>query len=71
VHVSNLALLGANPDSNSGGAAQVFLIPSQLPLTGESPFWHTGLLMLLLSAALVLLSLALWAKFRFRRGNQQ
>ncbi len=44
VHVSNLALVGASAEGNSGSASQVFIIPGQLPDTGETPFWRGWLL---------------------------
>lgn len=44
VHVSNLALVGAVPQGNAGGAAQVLIIPGQLPETGETPTWRWGVL---------------------------
>lgn len=47
VHVSNLALIGEIPLANDGGAAQVFVIPGQLPDTGESPVWRRDLLRVL------------------------
>ncbi|HRF98644.1 MAG TPA: hypothetical protein PLZ51_25725, partial [Aggregatilineales bacterium] len=40
VHVSNLALVGGTPLGNHGGSAQVFVVPNQLPATGESPIWR-------------------------------
>lgn len=40
VHVSNLVLVGDHAEANSGGAAQVFIVPNQLPSTGESPLWR-------------------------------
>lgn len=61
VHVSNLALVGANAFGNSGDASQVFVIPSQLPNTGENPAWRDmilgiGGLLIILSASLFLLN---------------
>ena len=44
VHVSNLALIGDLPRSNTGNAALLLVIPNQLPSTGETPFWRWGIL---------------------------
>lgn len=44
VHVSNLALVGTTVKPNHGGASQVFVIPSQLPNTGENPVWRDSVL---------------------------
>ena len=59
VHVSNLALVGANATGNSGDASQVFVIPNQLPNTGENPGWRNVILwaggfLLVLSAGLLI-----------------
>jgi len=59
VHVSNLALVGANATGNSGDASQVFVIPNQLPNTGENPGWRNVILwaggfLLALSAGLLI-----------------
>lgn len=64
VHVSNLALVGENPFGNFGSAAQVFLIPSQLPNTGEVPFWHNWLMGILLAGVGIILTLAIFPRVR-------
>lgn len=64
VHVSNLALVGAQADDSSGGSSQVFVIPSELPSTGETPRWRNWIL--LAGGALLLLGAGVW--FLGQRG---
>ncbi|MCU0479747.1 MAG: DUF11 domain-containing protein [Anaerolineae bacterium] len=44
VHVSNLALVGKDVSINHGDATQIFVIPNQLPNTGENPIWRDAFL---------------------------
>ncbi|MDX2077623.1 MAG: choice-of-anchor Q domain-containing protein [bacterium] len=59
VHVSNLALVGGTPLGNDGGSAQVFVVPNQLPATGESPVWRNwglvGLVIVIFGMGMVVL----------------
>ncbi|HUN08364.1 MAG TPA: choice-of-anchor Q domain-containing protein [Aggregatilineales bacterium] len=67
VHVSNLALVGAQADDSSGGSSQVFVIPSELPSTGETPLWRNWIL--LAGGALLLLGAGVW--FLGQRGAKK
>jgi hypothetical protein len=67
VHVSNLALVGAQADDSSGGSSQVFVIPSELPSTGETPLWRTWILWA--GGALLLVGAGVW--FLGQRGAKK
>jgi uncharacterized repeat protein (TIGR01451 family) len=56
VHVSNLVLVGDNVTGNDGDSTTVLLFPSELPNTGETPFWRDPVLLVLALSGLLILS---------------